>query len=378
MTQILVGRIVLIVLSVAALAAAALIAWLYVGRSIVGRLTLLSGAMRRIADGEAEVPVPVGGQDEIAGMAKALLVFRQAIAEVSVARQRDAVRAEDAEVRRQQVETATTNFERAVNDVILALDGASKAMDSSAHVMAEAADRNKTRAAAAARASEAATTNVSNLAMAAEEIAQSVEQISSQAATSASIARHASDETKSIIATVEQLAASVDQINNVSNLIRDVAAQTNLLALNATIEAARAGDAGRGFAVVAQEVKSLAGQTEKATGDITRQIGSIEATTAHVVQAMKAIAAHPRRVDERGASLRRRRQDRSGRGRHARCRRRTGGTVRQAARRGRALLGASARRLARRRNLSHRVYCQIGEFRRARHGRAAAAAGRGL
>jgi methyl-accepting chemotaxis protein len=302
-SQIRVGRILLIILSIAALAAAVLIAWLYVGRSIVGRLTLLSGAMRRIADGESDVPVPVGGQDEIAGMAKALLVFRQAIAEVSVARQREADRAEDSELRRQRVEAATQNFERAVNDVIQALDGASKSMDGCAHIMADAADHNKTQASAAATASEEATTNVSNVAMAAEEIAQSVEQISTQAARSAHIARQASDETKAIIATVEQLVASVGQINNVSNLIRDVAAQTNLLALNATIEAARAGDAGRGFAVVAQEVKSLAGQTEKATGDITQQISSIEVTTSQVVQAMKAIAGTIAQLDENASDI---------------------------------------------------------------------------
>jgi methyl-accepting chemotaxis protein len=302
-TQIRVGRILLVILSIAALAAAGLIAWLYVGRSIVGRLTLLSGAMRRIADGESDVPVPVGGRDEIAGMAKALLVFRQAITEVSVARQREADRAEDSEQRRQRVEVATANFERAVNEVIQALDGASKSMDGCAHIMADAADHNKTRAAAAATASEEATTNVSNVAMAAEEIAQSVEEISTQAARSAHIARQASDETKAIIATVEQLVASVGQINNVSNLIRDVAAQTNLLALNATIEAARAGDAGRGFAVVAQEVKSLAGQTEKATGDITKQISSIEVTTSQVVQAMKAIAGTIAQLDENASDI---------------------------------------------------------------------------
>jgi len=303
MSQIRLGRILLIGLSIAALIAAGLIAWLYVGRSIVGRLAALSGAMRRIADGESDVPVPVGGEDEIAGMAKALLVFRQAIAEVSVARQREADRAEDSEVRRRRVEAATRDFERAVNDIIHALDGASGSMDGCAHVMAEAADQNKTRAMAAATASEEATTNVSSVAMAAEEIAQSVAQISSQAATSANIARQASDETKAIISTVEQLATSVGQINNVSNLIRDVAAQTNLLALNATIEAARAGDAGRGFAVVAQEVKSLAGQTEKATGDITRQIAAIEATTARMVQAMKAIAGTIAQLDENAADI---------------------------------------------------------------------------
>jgi methyl-accepting chemotaxis protein len=108
---------------------------------------------------------------------------------------------------------------------------------------------------------------------------------------------------------VEQLVASVGQINNVSNLIRDVAAQTNLLALNATIEAARAGDAGRGFAVVAQEVKSLAGQTEKATGDITQQISSIEVTTSQVVQAMKAIAGTIEQLDENASDIAVQQQD---------------------------------------------------------------------
>ena len=97
---------------------------------------------------------------------------------------------------------------------------------------------------------------------------------------------------------MERLAATVGQINNVSNLIRNVAAQTNLLALNATIEAARAGDAGRGFAVVAQEVKSLAAQTGKATDDIAQQISSIETTTLSVVQAMEAIAGTIGQLDE--------------------------------------------------------------------------------
>ncbi len=80
---------------------------------------------------------------------------------------------------------------------------------------------------------------------------------------------------------MERLAATVGQINNVSNLIRDVAAQTNLLAHDR---------GGAGFAAVAQEVKTLAAQTEKATGDITEQISSIEVTTSSVVQAMRTIA----------------------------------------------------------------------------------------
>ena len=109
-SQIKLGRIILILLSIVALTSAGLIAWFYVGRSIVGRLTLLSGAMRRIAAGEANVAVPVSGYDEIAGMAEALLVFRRAIEDLTAARQSENDRAQQAETRRQQIEGATRKF----------------------------------------------------------------------------------------------------------------------------------------------------------------------------------------------------------------------------------------------------------------------------
>jgi methyl-accepting chemotaxis protein len=86
-----------------------------------------------------------------------------------------------------------------------------------------------------------------------------------------------------------RLTAAASRVGDVVNLISKIAAQTNLLALNATIEAARAGEAGRGFAVVAAEVKSLAGQTAKATEEIAGQIGSIQSAAADAVQAIDQV-----------------------------------------------------------------------------------------
>jgi methyl-accepting chemotaxis protein len=86
-------------------------------------------------------------------------------------------------------------------------------------------------------------------------------------------------------------------------LIENIAAQTNLLALNATIEAARAGDAGKGFAVVAQEVKMLASQTAKATGEIGSQIAGMQTATQASVVTIKGIGATIARISEIAATI---------------------------------------------------------------------------
>ena len=226
--QMSIGRIILVALSLAALLAACAIAWLYVGRNIVRRLTLLGSAMRRIAQGDKNVSIPLGGHDEIAEMAGALLVFREAMEEASTARQRDTRRAEESEQRSQKLETATEQFKSAVNEIIQALDDAARSMDECANTMAATSGSNQELAIAAASASKDATANVENVAVATEEIAQSVAEISRQAHSSADIAQQASDEATGIIGAVAQLTASVDQIKSMSTLIGDIAAQTNL------------------------------------------------------------------------------------------------------------------------------------------------------
>jgi methyl-accepting chemotaxis protein len=77
-----------------------------------------------------------------------------------------------------------------------------------------------------------------------------------------------------------------DRIGAFVERITRLARQTNLLALNAAIEAARAGEQGKGFAVVAEEVRKLAGESERAAREIQSTVGDVRAHMGEVAELM--------------------------------------------------------------------------------------------
>ena len=200
--------------------------------------------------------------------------------------------------RTRHIEASVDAFREAIGAVLRTVNDSAASMRDTAQTIASVASDANGRAAAAAGATEQASANVSAVAGAAEELSASVEEIGRQVRQSASAVEQAGLRTDKSVTEIEGLAAATQRIDGVLTLIQAIAEQTNLLALNATIEAARAGDAGRGFAVVAHEVKALAGQTAKATAEISENVGVIQASTRNSVDAVREIGNAVREIND--------------------------------------------------------------------------------
>jgi methyl-accepting chemotaxis protein len=181
------------------------------------------------------------------------------------------------------------SFESNVRSLVQTVAASASQMQATAQTLSAAAEETSAQANVVAAASE--------------ELSASVNEISNQVVHSSQIVDIAVTEAKKSEQLVAGLVSAAAKIGAVTSMISDIAGQTNLLALNATIEAARAGDAGKGFAVVASEVKSLAGETAKATEEIEAQIANIQRVSQETAEAIQAITKIIGEISEISTSI---------------------------------------------------------------------------
>ncbi len=281
----------MIMLTLITLGIVAVVALLF-SRTITKPLQVLVQALTSIANGNLSQDISAARRgDEIGEIGRAVLQIREnAAAEQERRAQEEAIAARSqAEQRKEMLSGLAAEFEASVGRVVETVSRSAQSLQSAAREVQEMTQSAGDSASRAADMSNQAMEEVQSIASASDQLSSSIRQISELIARSSSVAQTATIRAQATNTTVRSLAEAANRIGEVVTLISDIADQTNLLALNATIEAARAGEAGRGFAVVASEVKELASQTGKATGEIQQQIDAIRSATDDAVAAIAEI-----------------------------------------------------------------------------------------
>jgi methyl-accepting chemotaxis protein len=260
-------------------------------RSVTESLTVL-------AEGRTDVEVQHADRhDEIGAIARTVDVFKNNRLE---RRQLEAERVSNEKLamdrRKAELNQFVEDFRTKISGIIEQVLKSSGQFENDAQQLSSTAHSTAEMSGQSAGASRQASEHVRNAAAASNELSQSIVEISRRVQESNGVTGDAVKQADATDDRMKELSTAGHRIGDVVKLITSIAEQTNLLALNATIEAARAGDAGRGFAVVAQEVKNLAGQTAKATDEISAHIVNMQRATGESVSAIKAIGLTIERI----------------------------------------------------------------------------------
>jgi methyl-accepting chemotaxis protein len=276
----------------------ALVATAFLVRRVTKPLKAVAETLTVLAEGRTDVEVRYADRhDEIGVIARTIDIFKtNRIERRQLEAERSSAEKSASERRKAELNQFVEDFRGKISGIIEQVMSSSGRFEKDAQKLSLTAHTTAELSGQSAGTSRQASEHVRSAATASNELSQSIVEISRRVQDSNNVAAEAVKQATATDERMAELSAAGDRIGDVVKLITSIAEQTNLLALNATIEAARAGDAGRGFAVVAQEVKTLAGQTAKATDEISSHIVNMQRATEESVDAIKAIGLTIERI----------------------------------------------------------------------------------
>jgi methyl-accepting chemotaxis protein len=204
----------------------------------------------------------------------------------------------DAHIIEDEKKKISRSLKNSVLSIVSSLSGSGSELQETMNGVLKSTQSTQNQSQSMSSMSERFSENVSLVSQATSQLSTSIDEIANQISKTTQMTRKGTEEAKEAEGVVRGLSKAASKIGEVVKIINEIANQTNLLALNATIEAARAGNAGKGFSVVASEVKNLAGQTAKATEEITQQIKAMQDATHQVVTSIEEMTSTIKDINE--------------------------------------------------------------------------------
>ena len=246
-----------------------------IGRSLSNSIGGVLGGLEAIGRGDLSHRLDDSGQDEIGQVAKAANHMAGRLEET----QADLVGKEEME----------TVFETVI-------EVAARLGSASTEILAAVTDQASTVEEQAVSVAETMST-VDEISQTADQAAERAKSVSDQSGRSLELGREGKEvveltvtnmtsvreQSVSAATSIRELTDKAEAIGEIITTVNEIADQTNLLALNAAIEASRAGEHGKGFSVVAGEVKALAEQSKRATGQVRRILSEIQKASSGAV-----------------------------------------------------------------------------------------------
>ena len=262
-------------------------------------LSAIGRAMQALSQGSVDAAIPMTeAQNELGAMARTVAVFKDnAIQKNRLEAEQETKRRQEQE-RQEKILAAVSAFESASGEIIGRFGGQADALQGLAQEMLSIADAASAESVLGKEATQQSAASISGVSSAARSMEKLIAGVTEKVGEASGVVGKIAKDAQETNQIMQALDAATGKIGEVISLIKDIADQTNLLALNAAIEAARAGEAGKGFAVVAGEVKSLAGQTAKATEDISEQISEVQSVSGRALEAIRAIHATINSINE--------------------------------------------------------------------------------